>query len=95
MAFNMVHEVNEKKIEAFLVRNERELKQFWMKQAPWMKWNHFISFPVADQDVPRQLSGLHDVDGSYQSRRHEVLTFYGVSDSCPGSAVVPSVQTRC
>ena len=27
----------------------------------------FISFTVADQDVPRQVSGLHDVDGSYQS----------------------------
>jgi hypothetical protein len=63
--------------------------------SPLLTSRLFISFPVADQDVPRQLSGLHDVDGSYQSRRHEVLTFYGVSDSCPGSAVVPSVQTRC
>jgi len=25
----------------------------------------FISFTVADQDAPRQLSRIHDVDGTY------------------------------
>ena len=32
-----------------------------------VKWNeiHFISFTVADQDAPRQLSRIHDVDGTY------------------------------
>jgi len=31
------------------------------------EWNeiYFISFMVADQDAPQQLSRIHDVDGTY------------------------------
>jgi len=50
-----------------------------------MKWHlklgmrhlpiYFISFTVADQDAPRQLSRIHDVDGTYYCAKSD--TFVG------------------
>jgi len=50
--------------------NEIDTVQEWNQE--WdirREWNeiYFISFTVADQDASRQLSRIHDVDGSYQS----------------------------
>jgi len=42
---------------AFKIRNEI----FAMNEMKFI----FISFTVADQDAPRQLSRIHDVDGTY------------------------------
>jgi hypothetical protein len=50
MAFNMVHETNEKKLKHFTWgMKENWCNGEWSKCRE-MKWIHFISFTVADQD---------------------------------------------
>jgi len=44
----------------------QEWNQEWDIRREWNEI-YFISFTVADQDASRQLSRIHDVDGSYQS----------------------------
>ena len=57
--------VNEIKFADNEIDTVQEWNQEWDIRCEWNEI-YFISFMVADQDASRQLSRIHDVDGSYQ-----------------------------